>query len=124
MLWLGPLAVASTATLRRVNRRSRALNKDYVYPSRKDLAIFRGLGMNVIRVPFRWERIQRQLNAPLDPSELEQLRRVVSWAKELDLCVLLDLHNYGTFNGRAVGSTSASMLVHTASAARRNPASL
>ena len=80
------------------------VNKDYVYPSRKDLAFFRGLGMNVVRVPFRWERIQRQLNTPLDPSELEQLRRVVSWAKELDLCVLLDLHNYGTFNGSAVGS--------------------
>ena len=80
------------------------VNKDYVYPTHKDLVYFRGLGMNMVRVPFRWERIQRQANAPLDSSELEQLRRVVTWAKELNLCVLLDLHNYGSFNGRVVGS--------------------
>jgi endoglucanase len=80
------------------------LNKDYVYPSRKDLAYFRGLKMNVVRVPFRWERIQKQVNTALDPAELGQLRQVVAWAKELDLCVLLDLHNFGTYHGRILGS--------------------
>jgi endoglucanase len=82
------------------------LNKDYVYPSRKDLAYFRGLKMNVIRVPFRWERLQRQVNAALDPSELAQLRQVVAWATELDLCVLLDLHNFGAYHGRILGTTA------------------
>ncbi len=81
------------------------LNKDYVYPSRKDLAYFRGLKMNVIRVPFRWERLQKQVNADLDPTELAQLRQVVAWATELDLCVLLDLHNFGAYHGRTLGST-------------------
>ena len=82
------------------------LNKDYVYPSRKDLAYFRGLKMNLIRLPFRWERLQKQANAALDPSELAQLRQVMAWAKELDLCVLLDLHNFGAYHGRVLGSTS------------------
>jgi endoglucanase len=80
------------------------MNKDYVYPSRKDLAYFRGQGMNVVRVPFRWERIQRQVNAPLESSEIAQLQQVVVWAQELDLCVLLDLHNFGTYYGRVLGS--------------------
>ena len=80
------------------------LNKDYVYPSRKDLAYFRGLKMNVVRVPFRWERLQKQINSALDPSELVQLQRVVAWATELDLCVLLDMHNFGAHHGRNLGS--------------------
>jgi endoglucanase len=81
------------------------LNRDYVYPSRKDLAYFRGLNMNVVRVPFRWERLQKQIDTALDPTELAQLRQVVAWAAELDLCVLLDLHNFGAYHGHTLGST-------------------
>lgn len=80
------------------------LNKDYVYPSRNDLTYFRGQGMNLIRLPFRWERVQHQVNTPLDQNELAELRRVVTWAKEMDLCILLDLHNFGTYQGRVLGS--------------------
>ena len=82
------------------------LNKDYVYPSPKDLAYFRDLGMNVVRIPVRWERLQRIPNAPLDPGELEQLRRVVASAHGMGLCTLIDLHNYGRYNGFVVGSAN------------------
>lgn len=80
------------------------LHKNYVYPSRNDLAYFKAAGMNVIRLPFRWERLQRQTFAPLDPGELVQMRRIVGWATELNLCVILDLHNYGAYFGRPIGS--------------------
>ena len=83
-----------------------ALGKDYTYPSRSDLAYFRGMQMNVIRLPFRWERIQKQINGPLDAAELAQIRQVVDWAKALNLCVVLDLHNFGTYHGRVIGSPS------------------
>ena len=82
------------------------LGKDYTYPSRIDLAYFQSMQMNVIRLPFRWERIQRQLGEPLDTTELAQLRQVVDWAKELNLCVVLDLHNFGTYHGRVLGTSS------------------
>lgn len=78
--------------------------RDYIYPSRGDLAYFKSVGMNVIRVPFRWERVQRVLNGPLESADLEQLRRVVGWGHELGLCILLDLHNYGAYNGQPLGS--------------------
>lgn len=81
------------------------INQDYIYPSRNDLIYFKGVGMNMVRVPFRWERIQRVLNGPLESADLEQLRRVVSWGRDLGLCILLDLHNYGAYNGHPVGST-------------------
>lgn len=80
------------------------LYRDYIYPSRSDLAYFKSVGMNMIRVPFRWERIQRRPYGPLETADLEQLRRVVSWGRELDLCILLDLHNYGAYSGHPVGS--------------------
>jgi len=80
------------------------LHKDYIYPSQQNLRHFRSLGMTMVRVPFRWERIQRQLLAPLHPKELAELRRTVAWAKALHLCVVLDLHNFGSYHGNAIGS--------------------
>jgi len=80
------------------------LYKDYIYPSRQDLVYFKNAGMNMLRLPFRWERIQHQAMGPLEAADLEQLRRVVGWAQELDLCILLDMHNYGSYFGRTLGS--------------------
>ncbi|MEY2631834.1 MAG: hypothetical protein RIR00_488, partial [Pseudomonadota bacterium] len=56
------------------------------------------------RLPFRWERLQHQALAPLVPADVEQLQRVIGWAKELNLCILLDMHNYGTYFGQPLGS--------------------
>lgn len=80
------------------------LFKDYHYPSLQDMRYFKQAGMNIIRLPFRWERLQRQIHGPLEASDLEQLQRIVGWAKELDLCVLLDMHNYGSYFGHPIGS--------------------
>ncbi len=82
------------------------LNKDYTYPSRKDLAYFSDLKMNVVRLPFRWERLQKQIGQPLDAAELAELHRVVGWAKEMNLCVVLDLHNFGAYHGQVLGTPS------------------
>lgn len=78
------------------------LFKDYAYPAREDLVYFRAQGMNLIRLPFRWERVQRQPRSALDAAELVQLHRVVDWARELGLCVVLDLHNFGAYYGQAL----------------------
>jgi endoglucanase len=80
------------------------LFKDYIYPSRQDMAYFKSQGMNIVRVPFLWERVQRQVNGTLDSVEIERLQTVVRWAQDMDVCILLDLHNYGTYKGRALGS--------------------
>jgi endoglucanase len=82
------------------------LNKDYTYPSREELAYWAGKGASAIRVPFRWERVQRQLGQPLDEGEVAALTAVVDAAVRLDLCVILDAHNYGTYAGQPIGSPS------------------
>jgi endoglucanase len=80
------------------------LGYDYAYPTRSDLVFFKSTGMNLIRLPFRWERVQHSLKGPLDSAEVAQITRVLGWARELDLCILLDLHNYGTYQGQRIGS--------------------
>lgn len=81
------------------------VNKDYVYPNRADMTYFRALGMTMIRLPVKWERLQWEANGPLNASELDQLRRTIGWAEELDLCVLIDLHNYGKYHDKVLGSS-------------------
>jgi endoglucanase len=84
-----------------------ALGTDYAYPARSDLVFFKSTGANLIRLPFRWERVQHSLNGPLDGAEVAQITQVLMWARELDLCVLLDLHNYGTYYSQPIGSSAA-----------------
>ena len=47
---------------------------DYIYPGASEVALYAGKGMNIFRVPFRWERMQRELFAALDETELGYLQ--------------------------------------------------
>ncbi len=78
--------------------------KTYTYPSRATLAYLRARGMNVIRLPFRWERLQPRLDAPLDRAELARIDETVNMATGMGLSVILDPHNYAKYRGRMVGS--------------------
>ena len=70
-------------------------NVDYVYPSTKDLDYFKTKGLKLIRLPIKWERIQRSLNGNLDQSELNRLNNFIINANSRELLVIIDLHNYG-----------------------------
>ena len=79
--------------------------RDYLYPSVEDVALYATFGMNVVRIPFLWERLQRQLNMPFDEEELERLEEVVEAASDENMMVILDPHSDGKYNGRLIGST-------------------
>jgi endoglucanase len=78
--------------------------KDYTFPAEKELAYFAGHGMNVIRLPFLWERLQPELMAPLDQTQLDYIKSTVAMAKKHNLSVVLDLHNFGRYRGKEVGT--------------------
>ena len=80
------------------------LYKDYIYPKDAEFDYFASIGANVIRLPFRWERIQPALSGELDPAELRQLETTVEMAKSRGMCVILDVHNYGAYRGEAIGT--------------------
>ena len=71
--------------------------KDYVYPNSSELTYIANKGANIIRLPFRWERLQPQAKGPLNPAELQLIQSTVTSAKAKGLCVLLDVHNYAKY---------------------------
>lgn len=68
--------------------------KQYMYPSGVDLDYFLAKGITLIRLPFKWERLQHELNGALNPQELQRLTGFMEAARERDMLVIFDLHNY------------------------------
>lgn len=75
----------------------------YAYPSAETFAFLASRGIELIRLSFKWERIQPILSAPLDVTELGHLTDCVNAAGALGLGVILDCHNGGFF--KTSGST-------------------
>ena len=69
-------------------------NKDYTYPTESDLDYWQQKGLRLIRLPFKWERLQLELNGPLNEHDLNKMKELVKAAQERDMVVILDLHNY------------------------------
>ncbi len=77
--------------------------KHYTYPKAEEVDYFTAKGMNVFRLPFRWERLQRQLNGPLDATELGRIKAFVRYASQKNSQVILDPHNYARYQGQIIG---------------------
>ncbi|HEV6966317.1 glycoside hydrolase family 5 protein [Roseateles sp.] len=79
--------------------------KDFVYPSVDSTAYYQAKGMNLMRVGFRWERLQPRLMGELDEAELARLRGFVDGTTARGLHVLLDPHNYAAYKEVRIGTT-------------------
>lgn len=81
-------------------------DRDYTYDSQATFEYLAAQGLDTVRLPFRWERIQPRLGEELDPAELARLRDAVQRASAAGLQVILDVHNFGAYhleeNGRGV----------------------
>jgi endoglucanase len=77
---------------------------DYSYPDSATIKYFASKRMNIIRVPMRWERLQRRLGADLDEQEMLRVDAVVADAHSKGMRVLLDVHNYAIYYGSVIGS--------------------
>ncbi|WCT73226.1 glycoside hydrolase family 5 protein [Sphingomonas naphthae] len=71
--------------------------KNYIYPDAKIAAPFVAAGMNVVRLPLRWERIQPWPQAMLSPIESKRLDETLDGLSDVPL-VILDIHNFGAFH--------------------------
>jgi len=81
-----------------------AFERDYTYPGEKQFAWCKSRGLLVVRLPFRWERVQREPMGPLDEAEMARLDRVAGFARKHGVRLLLDLHNYARYGRKLVGS--------------------
>jgi endoglucanase len=100
---------------------------DYVYPNKSSIDYFvnygtkfqrnyslLSLGMNTIRLPFLWERVQLHLGAELDATEMARMDNIVNYAagkgvyprlgSEILLEIVVErlLRLYWRFNGNIV----------------------
>lgn len=79
---------------------------DYYYPNSGEVDYFLSLHMNLIRIPFRWERMQRTLFAALDATELSRLDALVKYATSKGAWVMIDPHNYARYHINLIGSSA------------------
>lgn len=70
--------------------------EEYGYDT-QSIGYFTGKGMNVIRLAFRWEVLQKVPMAALDDVELERIDGFVSAANEQGASVILDVHNFARY---------------------------
>lgn len=77
---------------------------DYIYPRASDVEYFRARGMNVIRLPFRWERLQPAPHGELDTGELSLLKEAVDLITSRGLAIIISPHDYARYKGAVIGS--------------------
>ena len=78
--------------------------KDYTYPTHEEIDYYASKGLDVIRLPFLWERLQQTKLGPLDPAELGRLDDIVNYATSKGLKIEIEPHNYGYGFNALVGS--------------------
>jgi aryl-phospho-beta-D-glucosidase BglC (GH1 family) len=88
------------------NKNPGRYNNAYHYDGQATFDYLASCGIELIRLQFRWERIQPALGGPLNATELRRLRAAVQRATGAGLKVILDVHNFGDYyierNGRGV----------------------
>jgi endoglucanase len=86
--------------------RGATYGSDYVYPSATDFGYYKSRGLELVRIPFKWEHLQPTLYGELDSAELARLDATIDLAEEHGMLVIPDLHNYGRYDGTIVGTTA------------------
>jgi aryl-phospho-beta-D-glucosidase BglC (GH1 family) len=71
------------------------LGQNYTYPSVQDLQYFKSKGVRLFRFPFKWERMQHDVNGALDLDlDVAKMKEVIAEAERLGMYVMPDMHNF------------------------------
>jgi len=73
------------------------LNEHYAYPTAEEVDYFYKKGFKTVTIPFRWERVQKNLGGDLDYQEIGEIKKVVGWCASKGLKVILSMHNGGRY---------------------------
>lgn len=103
---LGPYTEADPEHLFGVNMAGLEFGGSSLEPSQASIDHHAAKGMQLIRVPFKWERIQPALNGALNATEIAKVDRAISKCTAKGQKVILDMHNYGAYGGAKVGTAT------------------
>lgn len=87
------------------------LGTNYIYPSdQNEFNYFTNKGLTLIRIPFRWERVQNNAFGPLSPADISGLRASLDAANNANQKVILDMHNYARYYNAQLQMADAAKL--------------
>jgi aryl-phospho-beta-D-glucosidase BglC (GH1 family) len=99
------------------------MGTDYPKPTLAGMQRLKSRGLDIVRIPFLWERIQPVLNGALNTTYLNYLLDTLEFANTAGLGVIVDMHNYGRYTSggvkRPFGSPGAPKKEEYADAWRR-----
>ncbi|MCF7222328.1 glycoside hydrolase family 5 protein [Marilutibacter chinensis] len=70
---------------------------NYTRPTFASLQILKNRGLDVVRLPFLWERAQHALGGPLDPGYMGLLIQTLKDCRAAGLKAIVDMHNYARY---------------------------
>lgn len=74
------------------------------WPTAQEITYFTDKGMNVIRIPFLWERMQPSLYGSFNSSQQSGLTTAVERVTATGAVAIIDPHNYARRGGSLIGS--------------------
>lgn len=69
-------------------------NTDYFSPRDENFRRMAERGIKLIRLPFKWERVQRDLFGPLHAPDLKYIQDCISLCEKYGMLCIPDMHNY------------------------------
>lgn len=70
---------------------------DYWFDNQETLSQLNSDKINLVRLPFVWERIQSELYGKIDQDYLSLIKEQVQYAKEHGAKIVIDMHNLGRY---------------------------
>lgn len=65
------------------------------------------VGANIVRLPFKWERLQSEAGGALNQQYLDFIKEAVNNATANGMTIILDLHNYAEYKGQRLSNSAA-----------------
>lgn len=78
----------------------------YIFPVEAYFSQWSARGIKLVRFPVIWERLQPQLNEPLDATYAALIDRTFSYAQKYGIKIIFDLHNYMRYRGNLIGTAA------------------
>ena len=89
----GPLEATSAFS----NANPGTYDSAYHFDTQASFSYVASRGINLVRLPVRWERVQPTLGGALNPAEVQRISDAVARAGAAGMRVVLDIHNYGAY---------------------------
>lgn len=78
-------------------------DRNYCWPNEATLDYWQSIGVRLVRLPFKWERLQPTIMGDFAPDYRDKLLRSVRRLAERGMWVVPDLHNYAKYRNDKIG---------------------